>query len=96
MQVLYVCVPVGFVTNGASVPRLLRWIVSPYAGDHIKGDVIHDYMYSMKMFSRADCDRFYREILLRAGVRKTLAFIMWFGVRLGGWISYHKIFKRFK
>lgn len=38
-------VPAGFVTDLASVPWFIRWLISP-GGLHAKASVIHDYLYS--------------------------------------------------
>lgn len=35
----------GFITDGASIPKSLQCIYSPY-GKYIKAAVIHDYLYS--------------------------------------------------
>lgn len=39
----YVCVPTGFLTDGASVPRVLWNIVPPW-GVHGQAAVMHDYL----------------------------------------------------
>jgi len=46
-----VSVPKGFVTNGASVPRIFWWLCAPMAGPFGEASVVHDYLYS----SFSDC-----------------------------------------
>ena len=42
---LYWTVPKGFVTDGASVPWLLRWLWSPWDETTLRPAVIHDIRY---------------------------------------------------
>lgn len=39
----WVVVPAGFLTDGATIPWFLRWIVSPW-GDHGQAAAVHDYL----------------------------------------------------
>ncbi|MDD3814444.1 MAG: DUF1353 domain-containing protein [Desulfocapsaceae bacterium] len=41
---LQVIVPKGFITDGASIPRLLWWIISPF-GPLLEGAILHDFGY---------------------------------------------------
>lgn len=53
-----IVVPVGFVTNGADIPRLMWWYVPPNKTDILPAVVVHDYMCSIaktkKEFEKAD------------------------------------------
>lgn len=91
-----VCVPVGFQTDLASVPRVpvvfLMW------GDRAhRPAVLHDYLYrkdSRPTVTKAMADAFFREAILATekGFRGCfVAWGMWLGVALGGWSSYHKL-----
>lgn len=46
----YVCVPTGFLTDGASVPRVLWNIVPPW-GMHGQAAVMHDYLCEYGLIS---------------------------------------------
>ena len=87
---LQVCVPDGFTTDFASVPRpFWRWF--PPAGPHAKAAVIHDYLYSVD----AECPRFLADAVFRhamqvSGVPAWKRMIMYYTVRLFGWASYHR------
>ncbi len=50
-----VTVPVGFVTDFASIPRAL-WSVLPRDGDYVWAAVVHDYLYWEQRTSKADAD----------------------------------------
>lgn len=41
---LQIIVPKGFVTDGASIPRLLWWLISPF-GPLLEGGILHDFGY---------------------------------------------------
>lgn len=97
-----VCVPIGFQTDLASVPRLpivfLMW------GDRAhRPAVLHDYLYrkdSRPTVTKAMADAFFREAILATETGPTLndkaranfiAWGMWAGVAAGGFSSYHKL-----
>jgi hypothetical protein len=41
---LLIVVPQGFLTDGASIPRLLWWLISPF-GPLLEGAILHDFAY---------------------------------------------------
>jgi len=41
---LRIIVPRGFITDGASIPRLLWWLISPF-GPLLEGAILHDFGY---------------------------------------------------
>lgn len=42
----FINIPVGFITDFASIPKFLHWLLSPL-GKHNKGDVVHDWCYTV-------------------------------------------------
>jgi hypothetical protein len=91
-----VCVPVGFQTDLASVPRVP--VIFMLWGDRAhRPAVLHDYLYrkdSRPTVTKAMADAFFREAILatETGFRGWfVAWGMWLGVVLGGWSSYHKL-----
>lgn len=84
----------GGVTDFASVPRIFWPIIPPY-GRHGHAAVIHDELYRLRgslperQLTRADCDRIFRDIMAVDGVRWTRRWVMWLGVRIGGWLPWH-------
>jgi len=52
----WITVPVGYVTDGASVPLLLQFIF-PAIGDHLGADILHDYLYTTNLVSRTQADK---------------------------------------
>lgn len=87
-----VVVPVGFVTDFASVPRIPY--VFDIAGD--KGDMsgtVHDYLYDKDCtlpVSRRQADKVLKEGLIAQGVPKWIAFMMYVAVRLFAKSHYRK------
>jgi hypothetical protein len=86
---LSVCVPAGFRTDLASVPRLF-WYLFPPDGPYRKPAVIHDYLYSLA----AGCPRFLADAILRdamdrIGVRPRDQLLIYYAVRLCGGPAYH-------
>ncbi len=80
-------VPTGFDTDFASVPRLpfLFW----FLGDRgHPAAVVHDYLYRTAQVSRAMADRVFQEALRADGMDWASTWLMWAGVRVGGWVTY--------
>jgi len=82
------CVPAGFVTDGASIPKVLWSVIgSPMTGKYVPVAVLHDYLYSKKCvydvsFKKANLI-FYAG-MLKVGVNRFKAFLMYKAVCLFG------------
>lgn len=80
-------VPMGFVTDFASVPRLPLAFLA--AGDHAhQAAVIHDWLYTThavggQAITRAQADAVFEEAI-RCSDPDAPAWLMWAGVRIGG------------
>lgn len=80
----------GFITDGASIPKVLQCIYNPY-GKWIKGAVIHDYLYSKYNttgINRKLADKIFKMIMLETGVNKNTANKFYKAVRLFGEMSW--------
>ena len=87
-----------FVFDWASVPRWLRgWL--PAAG--LKGQpygmaaLWHDWLYVHQeiagvAITREQADALFLEIMLYCGVCRPRAWVLWSGVRLGGWWAWRR------
>jgi hypothetical protein len=88
-----ITVPAGFETDLASVPRLP--IVYMMWGDRAHREaVLHDYLYridSVPVLPRWDCDQLFRQAMVSRGNPWWISQPMYWGVRLGGWLSYKKL-----
>ena len=83
-----ICVPAGFVTDFASIPRVL-WALLPPTGEYGKAAVIHDYRYRTPgKATRSQADSVLLEAMKAAGVGRFTRATIYSGVRVGGWASY--------
>lgn len=91
-------VPVGFITDFASVPRIF-WSWLPKAGEYAPAAVVHDWLYwwgyddDDKPMTRGECDAAFRRAMADLGVNRIRRTAMWLAVRLGGgkiWNVYRK------
>ena len=80
-------VPVGFRSDGASVPRFFWRLVFP-PGDvqAMRAAFLHDFIYRTHPagWTRAKADDLFYDVLVADGVPKWRAWMAWAGVRLGG------------
>lgn len=89
-----ITVPCGFLTDGASVPRVFWGIFDPW-GPYFPAALIHDWLYSRSSTGRVTCDRatadaVFLEAMERIGVGWAKRRIIYRAVRLGGWASWKK------
>lgn len=76
-------VPVGFVSDFASVPRIpFIYVVCGGLGD--RAAVLHDYIYRHRLFTRKICDQIYYQAMLDDDVDPYRAWLLYIGVRVFG------------
>jgi hypothetical protein len=86
-------VPAGFITDFASIPRVLwSWLPPSY---YAKPAILHDYLYFAGkvgdlVVTRAQADKSFRDALKETGVNAARRWVMWLGVRTGGWKTWNK------
>lgn len=76
-------VPAGFVTDFASIPRFLTWLIQTY-GLHLEAALVHDYLWSLCRkgeFNYPDADGIFRMLLRVLGVKPLQRWMMWTAVR---------------
>ena|GEM_PF-719504 len=93
-----IVVPAGFVTDLASIPRLV-WSFYPPDGPWVKAAIIHDFLYDTQgdgrwnsttgvsraePYSRAESDGILLEGMAERSVGRWERFVIWASVRLGG------------
>ena len=83
-----VTVPIGFLTDGASIPRAL-WSWSSPIGRHAQSAILHDFLCEYLTIqvdgnpvsiTRKDADKIFKESLQILGVSKFKSQIMYLGV----------------
>lgn len=84
-----ITVPSGFVTDGASIPRIFWNILSPF-GDYFGPAVVHDFLYSVHNteFDRGEADYIFIEAMTAAGVSWHKRTLIYSAVRCFGWASF--------
>jgi hypothetical protein len=76
-------VPVGFVTDLASVPRIpIAYLLA--GGTSNEASVVHDFLYSTRPVTRAIADAVLREASAVTDVPAWRRWLMWAGVRICG------------
>jgi hypothetical protein len=84
---LAVVVPSGYVTDFASIPRAVHFIISPF-GKHAEAAVIHDWLYALgtpkDRKARRIADKAFVKALRLLEVSFLQRQIMYWAVRLGG------------
>src|SRR5262245_14892327 len=74
-----VSVPAGFVTDFASIPRPLWWLLPP-TGKYGKAAVVHDYMYrTHDAYSKEIADATFLEAMGALGVNWLVRYTMYLG-----------------
>jgi len=81
-----VVVPLGYLSDLASVPRMARRLVDAQSSTTRRPSVVHDFIYTDQThrFTKREADQMFYDALLEEGTPKALAWLMWKAVRLGG------------
>lgn len=93
-----ITVPSGFVTDGASIPRICWGIIgiTPYSPRITDSAVLHDWLYAAKTVSRKQADLIFKEAMVSQGlIGKFRIALIYRAVRSFGWINYKKCKIRF-
>lgn len=79
-----IVIPKGFVTDGATIPWVIRFIFSQM-GVYFAACMVHDYLYNTRMLgSRLLTDVQFLYDMVRSGMKKPKAELFYFAVRIGG------------
>ena len=76
-------VPVGYVTDLASVPRIF-WALFPPHGRYAKAAIVHDYLYDNALRTKKEADQIFLDGMRVLGVPWCRREIMYLAVRLFG------------
>lgn len=86
----YVIIPKGFLTDGASVPRVF-WAFFPSWGKYGQAACVHDFLCEYLLISdngkirsitRKECDQFFLKLMTEMQIGKTKRLLMYWGVSL--------------
>lgn len=82
-------VPVGYVTDLASVPRIF-WALFPPHGRYAKAAIVHDYLYDNALRTKKEADQIFLDGMRVLGVPWCRRWVMYFAVRLFGRGQYRR------
>ena len=74
-------VPAGFITDGASVPRMF-WSLLPPVDAYFPAAAVHDYLLSFDRDQRDFADRAFLECLQSLGISINKQALLYYSVRL--------------
>ena len=80
--------PEGFITDFASIPRLLWSIYSPF-DTYLQAAVIHDWLYWEQTQTRKRADQIFTEGMKVLGVGIFTRNILFQNVRVFGWMAWN-------
>jgi hypothetical protein len=83
-----VTVPAGFITDLASVPRVLQWYAPSSHPDYRVAAIVHDYLYKFQVVPRFLADAIFRTLINKR--RPGRRWAMWAAVRMAGRKGYRK------
>jgi len=88
---VYVVIEKGFVTDYASIPRVLWSLFPADAGDTRRPAVLHDWLYvNHQGLNRTYVDMMFRRALKEEGASLVKRWLMWSAVRTFGWRFWHE------
>ena len=90
-------IPEGFEMDFGSIPEPLEWLpgLEPYGSEGDCPYALHDWLYYShrsgqdRCRDRKDADQILYDSLRVCGVGRVRAYVIWCGVRVGGWIAWN-------
>ncbi len=83
IDVFQAIVPAGFVTDLATIPRFMLWLL-PQRGAYDKAAILHDYLLLQFDIPKKEVDRIFLEQMKADGVARWKRNLMYIAVRLFG------------
>lgn len=92
-----IVVPKGFVSDLASIPRILWGVLPPHHHRYRLAALVHDFLLTdpiidggnFRIFTRADIDLIFKEIMQASGVKPWKVFVMYNAVRAWSYLKSH-------
>lgn len=82
-----ITVPIGFITDFASIPRIFWPLISPI-DSHAKASVVHDYCYYKGLYSKKKSDLIFKEGLEVLKINPVKKWTMYYFVVIFGWFAW--------
>lgn len=87
---LIIIVHIGYVSDGASIPRIFWRVVGHPFGKYLPAAVVHDALYETEMLDRKEADQCFRDLIKALPVSTWRRALMYRAVRLGGGARWNK------
>lgn len=78
----------GFVTDFASTPQVIWWLMPAQGERYDAAAVLHDRLYRTHVLPQAECDAVFLEAMLACGVGWLRAHTMYRALRMFGGFAY--------
>jgi hypothetical protein len=85
-----VLVPPGFISDGASIPRIAWRVVGHPFADYLESAILHDWLYSTEFFPREGCDSVFLQAMEAQEIAAWRRMAMWRAVRDWGWLTWRR------
>ena len=103
----HIVVPAGFISDGASIPRVVWPLVgSPWMGRYVQAAILHDYLYYKNgwvgcnkcnfKLERHEVDKVFKRAMGVLSTPKYDISVIYAAVKLFGWISWNRHIKYWK
>lgn len=86
-----IVIPAGFVTDFASVPRLLWWLISPTDDTLAIPAIIHDLLYRTQWLTRRMSDEVMNMLMMHRKASPVARFFVYRALRLAGWVAWNRV-----
>src|SRR5262249_26318368 len=81
-------VPIGYITDFASIPRLFRWLIAPF-GRHARAAILHDWLYAVgQPGKKIEADWVLFDAMGDLDVQPLQRWTIFIAVFVGGWWGY--------
>lgn len=88
-------VPIGFITDGASIPKIAWSVVGgPWSGDYVEAAIPHDWHYHTQKVTREEADKQFIDGMEILGVPLWKRRLMYRMVRMFSWICWNESKRR--
>lgn len=86
-------IPLGYITNGANIPRLFWSIFPPNSPEYLSAILVHDYLTEGNRTPREylKADTVLKNMMLELGCSKLKTYIFYFSCRIYHVIKYGKV-----
>jgi hypothetical protein len=90
-------IPAGYVTDFATVPKFLRWLIDTY-GPYTRAAIVHDWLITHgipdHLVTSRDADGIFRRIMREEGTPLPTRWVMWAAVRTAALFNRRRAYGR--